>query len=56
VCVCVIFDYSEGIYCWIPVEKCLFMSMDVHFREFNPYYTQEVSSTFGDLVDTAGIR
>jgi hypothetical protein len=32
------------------------VSMDVYFREFEPYYTQKVSSPFGDSADTAGIR
>jgi hypothetical protein len=32
------------------------VSMDVHFREFKSYYTQEVSPSFGDSVDTAGYK
>jgi hypothetical protein len=56
---CVFVRYSaiqKGYICWSPVEKRLFVSMDVHFREFESYYTQEVSSPFGDSVDNAGIR
>jgi hypothetical protein len=56
---CVFVGYSttqKGYVCWSPVKKRLFVSMDVHFREFEPYYTQEVSSPFGDSVDTTGIR
>jgi hypothetical protein len=56
---CVFVGYSasqKGYVCWSPVEKRLFVIMDVHFREFDPYYTQEVYSPFGDSVDTTGIR
>jgi hypothetical protein len=56
---CVFVGYSatqKEYVCWSPVEKRLFVSMDVHFREFEPYYTQEVSSPFGDSVNTTGIR
>jgi hypothetical protein len=47
---------QKGYICWSPVEKRLFVSMDVHFREFESYYTEEVSSPFGDLIDVAGIK
>jgi hypothetical protein len=56
---CVFVGYlatQKGYVCWSPIEKRLFVSMYVHFREFEPYYIQEVSSLFGDSVDTAGIR
>jgi hypothetical protein len=39
---CVFVGYSathKGYICWSPVEKRLFVSMDIHFREFEPYYT-----------------
>jgi hypothetical protein len=56
---CVFVGYSatqKGYVCWSPVEKRLFVSIDVHFREFEPYYTEEMSSPFGDSVDIAGIK
>ncbi|KAF9661127.1 hypothetical protein SADUNF_Sadunf19G0035400 [Salix dunnii] len=56
---CVFVGYSatqKGYVCWNPVEKRLFVSMDVSFREFEPYYTLEVNSPFGDSPDTSGIR
>ncbi|KAB5520450.1 hypothetical protein DKX38_024769 [Salix brachista] len=37
-------------------EKRLFVSMDVTFREFEPYYTLEVNSPFDDSPDTSGMR
>ncbi|KAJ3668810.1 hypothetical protein LUZ61_022792 [Rhynchospora tenuis] len=56
---CIFVGYSatqKGYVCWSPVEKRLFVSMDVHFREFEPYYTMEVTSPFGDLSESASIR
>ena len=56
---CVFVGYSatqKGYVCWSPIERRLFVSMDVHFREFEPYYTLEVTSPFGDLPDTGGER
>ena len=40
---CVFVGYSstqKGYKCWDPVGKKLFVSMDVTFREFEPYYTK----------------
>jgi hypothetical protein len=40
---CVFVGYSstqKGYKCWDPVGKRLFVSMDVTFREFEPYYTK----------------
>jgi len=40
---CVFVGYSstqKGYKCWDPVGKKLFVSMDVFFREFEPYYTK----------------
>jgi hypothetical protein len=31
---------QKGYKCWDPVGKKLFVSMDVTFREFEPYYTK----------------
>ncbi|KAJ4737614.1 Transposon Ty1-H Gag-Pol polyprotein [Rhynchospora pubera] len=56
---CIFVGYSatqKGYVCWSPVEKRLFVSMDVHFREFEPYYTLEVTSPFGDLSDSERMR
>ena len=39
-CLCWIFFYTKGYKCWDPVGKKLFVSMDVTFREFEPYYTK----------------
>jgi hypothetical protein len=47
---------QKGYICWSLVEKQLFVSMDVHFREFESYYTKEASSPFGDSIDVAGIK
>jgi len=38
---CVFVDYSstkKGYCCWCPPEHCFFISMDVTFREYEPYY------------------
>jgi len=40
---CVFVGYSsaqKGYKCWDPIGKKLFVSMDVTFREFEPYYTK----------------
>jgi len=47
---CVFVGYSatqKGYVCWNSVEKILFVSMDVSLREFEPYYTLEVTSPKG---------
>ena len=41
---CVFVGYSStqrGYKCWDPIGKRLFVSMDVTFREFEPYYTKQ---------------
>ena len=51
---CVFAGYSstqKGYVCWSPVEKRFFVTMDVHFRESEPYY-KEVTSPFDNLVET----
>ncbi|XP_078180398.1 uncharacterized protein LOC144574327 [Carex rostrata] len=56
---CVFVGYSvtqKGYMCWSPIEKRLFVSLDVTFRELEPYYTSEVTSPFGDSLDTGGTR
>ena len=56
---CVFVGYSatqKGYVCWSPVEKRLFVSMDVHFRESEPYYKQGVTSPFDDLIQTENMR
>jgi hypothetical protein len=42
--------------CWSPVEWRSFTSMDVTFREHEPYYSSQVTSPFGDSLDTGGMR
>ena len=32
------------------------MSMDVTFRELKPYYSSDITSPFGDSLDTGGLR
>jgi hypothetical protein len=46
---------QKGYVCWSHVEKRLFVSMDVTFREFEPYYS-EVISPSGDSLDIKGLR
>ena len=41
---CVFVGYlstQRGYKCWDPIGKRLFVSMDVTFREFEPYYTKQ---------------
>lgn len=41
---CIFIGYSssqKGYRCWNLVERRLFVSMDVTFREFEPYYMSE---------------
>ena len=47
---------QKGYVCWSPMEKRLFVSMDVHFRESEPYYKQEVTSPFDDLIESENMR
>jgi hypothetical protein len=56
---CVFVGYSatqKGYVCWSPIERRLFVSMDVTFRELEPYYSTQVASPFGDSLDTGGMR
>ena len=56
---CIFVGYSatqKGYVCWSPVERRLFTSMDVTFREHEPYYFSHVTSPFGDSLDTGGMR
>jgi hypothetical protein len=56
---CVFVGYSatqKGYVCWSPIEKRLFVSMDVTFRELEPYYSTQVASPFDDSLDTGGMR
>jgi hypothetical protein len=56
---CVFVGYSatqKGYVCWSPIEKRLFVSMDVTFRELEPYYSTQVASSFGDSLDIGGMR
>jgi hypothetical protein len=41
---CGLFIYSEGYKCWDPIGKRLLVSMDVTFREEDPYYRKKVDS------------
>ncbi|XP_078176829.1 uncharacterized protein LOC144571419 [Carex rostrata] len=38
--------------CWNPVERRLFVSMGVTFRELELYYSLETTSSFGNSLDT----
>ena len=43
---CVFVGYAstqKGYKCWDPIGKRLFVSMDVTFREEEPYYTKKVT-------------
>jgi hypothetical protein len=56
---CIFLGYSgtqKGYVCWSPVERRLFVSMDVTFRENEPYYPFRVTSPFGDSLDTGSMR
>jgi hypothetical protein len=56
---CIFMGYSgtqKGYVCWSPVERRLFVSMDVTFRENEPYYPFRVISSFGDSLDTGSMR
>jgi hypothetical protein len=56
---CVLVGYSatqKGYVCWSPIERILFVSMDITFRELEPYYSTQVVSPFGDSLDTRGMR
>ena len=55
---CVFVGYyatQKGYVCWSPRERRLFVSMDVTFRESEPYYPSGVASPFGDSPDSGGI-
>ena len=47
---------QKGYICWSQVEKRLLVSIDVHFRESESYYKQEISSAFDDLIETENMR
>jgi hypothetical protein len=56
---CVFVGYSatqKGYVCWSPIERRMFVSMDVTFRELEPYYSTQIASPFGDSLDTGGMR
>jgi Reverse transcriptase (RNA-dependent DNA polymerase) len=56
---CVFVGYlaiQKGYVCWSPIERRLFVSMDVTFRELEPYYSTQLASPFGDSLDTRGMR
>src|SRR5664279_4205956 len=56
---CIFVGYSatqKGYVCWSPMEMRLFVSIDVTFREHEPYYSSQVTSPFGDSLDTGGMR
>ncbi|KAJ9550922.1 hypothetical protein OSB04_014967 [Centaurea solstitialis] len=56
---CVFVGYSatqKGYVCWSPIERKLFVSMDVTFREQESYYSNNVTSPFDDLPNIGGIR
>jgi hypothetical protein len=56
---CIFVGYSgtqKGYVCWSFVEKRLFVSMNVTFREFELYYSSKAISPFGDSLDTGGMR
>jgi hypothetical protein len=56
---CVFVGYSatqKGYVCWSPIKRRLFVSMDVTFRELEPYYSTQVASPFGDSLDTGVMR
>jgi hypothetical protein len=51
---CIFVGYSsvqKGYKCWSPSERCLFVSMDVTFRESEPFYGEktDLSSLFSSL-------
>jgi transposase InsO family protein len=51
---CIFVGYSssqKGYKCWCPTERRLFVSMDVTFRESEPFYGEKIdlSSLFSDL-------
>ena len=51
---CIFVGYSatkKEYVCWSPVEKRLFVSMDVTFRELEPYYRIGGGLPFGDPLD-----
>ena len=56
---CIFVGYSatqKGYACWSPVERRMFVSMDVTFHELEPYYSSEATSPFEDSLDTGGMR
>lgn len=53
-CLSGLFGYSEGI-CLLESSRELFVSMNVTFRELEPYFSN-VTSPFDDSPDTGGMR
>jgi transposase InsO family protein len=54
---CIFVGYSptqKGYRCWSPTEKCFFLSMDVTFREKEPYYIS--SNKITPEIDNEGRR
>jgi hypothetical protein len=47
---------QKGYVCWSPIERRLFVSMDITFREHEPYFSSGVSSPFGDSLNTGSVR
>src|SRR4051812_20456958 len=57
---CIFIEYNssqKGYVCWSPSERRIFVSMDVTFRETEPFYGQkDLNSLFGnDTPSTGGI-
>jgi hypothetical protein len=56
---CIFVGYSgtqKWYVCWNPMERRLFVCMNVIFREHEPYYSLEVRSPFSDSPNTGSIR
>jgi hypothetical protein len=56
---CIFVNYSgtqKGYVYWRPVERRLFVSMDVTFRENEPYNPLRVTSPFDGSPDTGSMR
>jgi len=52
---CIFVGYSlgqKGYKCWSPSERCLFVSMDVTFRESVPFYGEKTDLNFLSKFDS----